>query len=186
MQCANVFNNNRFLKSNRFNVNSIIGKKLFDDTKEKIEIDKALISVHLPSYNFSNYFRSKKDIMFKFVKREYMMMNNDKYNILDHFELKNVDFGGNLSRDKMDQIIEKTFGSKIHIYSIYRFKNLLNPAFQLYVNKDNNNDFKVVVIDLYHLMIPAADRFRGKKIADLISDYEAVKDYSVCLSNIKG
>ncbi len=187
MQCANAFNrkNNKFLKANNFNVSTIIGKKIFDDTKEKIEIDNALKSVRLPLYNFSNYLSGEKSPMFKFVKREYKMMNSVKYNILEHFELKNVNFGVNVSQKKMDKIIEETFGVKIPLKAVYRFKSIYNPAFQLYVNKNNSGDFKVIVIDLYHLVIPAADKFKGKNKADLIADYEAVKNYNVCLSSIK-
>ena len=184
----NVFNkqNNKFLNKNKFNKKPIIGKKLFDDTKEELEIDNALKSIHLPVYCFSNFLKSEKDVMFKFVRSEYKKMNNINYNIFEHFELKNVDFNRkNISQEKVSKITEETFGSKMQINMIYRFKNLSNPAFQLYISKQNNDDFKVIIIDLYHLVIPAADKSKGRKTADLKADYDDVKNYNVCLSNIK-
>lgn len=112
-------------------------------------------------------------------------MLNINYSIFDNFELKDVNYGANLKKEKIEQIVFKTRAVKKECNLIYRFKNNLNPAFQLYVDKVDNNNYDVLIIDLYHLVIPAAYKYYGKKVADLKADYDKVKNNSICLSEIK-
>lgn len=185
MQIGNAFSNNKFTSSNKFSKqNSILDKRLFDDSKEIINYKLALKSVNLPEHYFCNFFKSKKCDMYKFVKRELSAMKYDNYNVYDRFKLKDVEYTYNLSEDKINDIVFATYGEYKNIKFIYRLKHNDNPAFQLYVNKINLNEYEVLIIDLYHLVIPAADKAKGKKIADIITDYDCVKNYNFCLSNL--
>lgn len=185
MQQGNVFNKNKIKDSNRFKGSNLFHTKIFDDSKESFEIDEALKSVNIPQHFFSNYFKSNKDVMYKFFKKQYQLIKSSNYNILEYFELKNVEFKDNLSEKKIIDIIKETFDKEIELNKIYRFKNNDNPAFQLYVNKENDNSYKIIIIDLYHLVIPAVDRFRGSKKAHIEKDYDRIKLYNYCLSNVK-
>ena len=185
MQQGNVFNKNKFTSKKIINRGNSFKKNFFDCSHEEIEIDEALKSVNLPSHMFCNFFKGKKDFMFKFVKKQYKAMSGEKYNILDYFELKNVEFKANLSEKKINDIVVSTYGQQIQFETLYRFKSTANPAFQLYVNKENNHKYKVIIVDLYHLVIPAIDKFKDRKTVELKKDYEAVKNYDYCLSNLK-
>lgn len=186
MQRENAFSNNKFSTSNFLKKsNAFSKKKLFDTSKETVEIDEAMKSVNLPNHMFSNFLKGHKDPMFKFTKEHYYSIKNNRYNIFEEFELKDVEFKENLSKEKLVDIVNSTFDRELQFNTVYRFKHRGNPKFQLYVNKENNNFYKVIIIDLYHLVIPAIDRSRERKKADIKADYEAVKNYDYCLSNLK-
>ena len=178
---SNVFGNFNLLSSTSNNLD----KNIFDDSKEKFNFDNAYKSVNIPKYYFTNYLDSKKSNFYKFIRRQSKLMLNANYSIFDNFELKDVNYGANLKKEKIEQIVFETRAIKRECNLIYRFKNNLNPAFQLYVDKVDNNNYDVLIIDLYHLVIPAADKYYGKKVADLKADYDKVKNNSICLSEIK-
>lgn len=184
MPQENVFKKNKFSSTNIIDKKNKFDRKLFDDQKEIIDIDEALKSVNLPEHFFTNFFKGRKDPMFKFVKTQYAYIKSDKFKILENYELKDVVYKDNLSEEKIIDIVKCTFDKDVNLNTIYRFKNYENPAFQLYVNKESNNNYKVIIIDLYHLVIPAADRGKGRKKADIENDYNEKKLNDYCLSNI--
>lgn len=180
MQIENQFKKNIF--KSRTN---IIDKNIFGDKKEKIKMEGALKSVKVPKHFFTNFLANHGDPMFKFVKRQYYAMNDSNYDIYENFELKSVDFGGNLKEQKLKDIYIETYGEKLNdVSQIYRLKNIENKAFQLYINKIDSNNYEIILIDLYHLIIPAADTYLRKTKADLKGDFDKVKNHNFCLSNV--
>ena len=153
----------------RFNSSSstfeeLFNKSLFEKNvlKERIGVDfsDSLKSVDMPKNLFNNFFQSKKAPLVGYFKRQYYQMINDEdYNLLEDYEIKDV-YGTEYFK-KIYQIVRETSGMNLsHDIRIRRLKKIrrknepYNPGVQFYYIL-NKKDYKIIVIDLYHMIIPA-------------------------------
>ncbi len=160
----------------------------FKTTTKKVNFDFAMKSVNFPSLNFTNFF-VKKSPLIKFVRGEYIRLVDNKINLDDHtlYAPALVTYNNDpLLKLKLITIIEKTRNIKVdRLPIIYKFKNKENPEVQIYVANDITNNYEVLAIDLYHLLIPAPDKSRGETVEHSKEKYEKYKLADYNLSEIK-
>ncbi len=168
-------------RSNKKN-NHIADRSILDFGDDKFNFDDALKSVNIPIWSFTNYFKNRKDVMFKFTKREYSKLLNGTADLDNEYEFKTLEFNGSINLQKYLDIYSETIGYTItQLPIIYRFKNINNANLQFYVSSENKK-IKVIFIDIYHLGILANDSETGKSSFE---NYEQNKNNNYCLSNLK-
>lgn len=159
----------------------------FKTTTKKVNFDFAMNSVNLPSFDFTN-FLVKKSPLVKFVRGEYIKLLDNKIDLDDStlYAPTLVSYSDPLLKLKLITIIEKTRNTKVDkLPMIYKFKNKENQNFQIYVANDITNNYEVLAIDLYHLLIPAPDKSRGETVEHSKEKYEKYKLADYNLSEIK-
>lgn len=142
---------------------------IFGDSNLKLSFNKKMKSIDREDLYFNNYFKSN-DSYFKFVKQEYHRFENGNIDF-DTYSLKTV---GNNVKKRIEELYKETYGYVIlPLPFIHRISKNDNKAFQLfYFNKTN----EIVLIDLYHLIIPAADHEHNEQIKNPKKHYEEVKN----------
>lgn len=149
-----------------------------------ISIRSTLHSVDVPEYYFNNFFKSKDDFYKNIEKTLKRLVSNPK--LIEDFEPKGLNIYGDYL-EKFRRIHQDTYGyvveSEISNKFIYRFSHKGNKAFQIYLFGSSESS-EIIFIDLYHLLIPGADKEHGEQVKDPIKHYNRVKDYSVDLYDI--
>ena len=172
----------------------LFAKSLFDDNifKNRINIDfsEALESVDMPNILFNNFFESKKSPMVKYFKTQYRkMVNSENYDLLKDYQI--IPVRGNANYRKISKIVKKTSGKSYEYNELFfRLKNinketgLYNAGLQFYYVAQENN-FKVIAIDLYHMVIPAHNKDYPDAPKNPNDNYKKHKNGKYNLSNFK-
>ena len=173
----------RFSNSNSLNPIGFKPSK-FKSIKKDINFDYAMKSVNLDMLNFTNFF-TKKSALIKFFKKEYSCLKNGSVDIDDNtkYVATIVNYKDPALELKIKLIIENTRKIKVDKLPkiIYKYKNRTNPEVQFYVTNNIQNEYEVLAIDLYHLLIPAPDKSRNEKKEHSREKYEKYKyaDYDL-------
>lgn len=67
---------------------------------------------------------------------------------------------------------------------IYRLYNISNPDLQFYYYEANEKVYRIVAVDLFHLLMPANDKERPYVKNNGIYKYNENKNNDICLSEI--
>ena len=172
----------KFNSGNTFE--DLFNKSLFEENviKNRIRVDfsDALNSVDMPEILFNNFLESRRAPMTKYFKSQYnRILYNENYNLLNDYEIKPVK--GNALYKKLSKIVDKTSGQHYEYNEMFfRLKNInrksqfYNPGLQFYyILKDNT--YKIIAIDLYHMIIPAHNRDYYDAPKNPIENYETHK-----------
>ena len=166
---------------------NIFDANLFDinilDNDYYFDLSACKKSSKFEDYNFTNYFKNRKEL-YKFVKEEYNRFlynrfdsNND---LLEDYIIKH--FGGERKR-LLKKIMEDNLNKKVgKLPIIFRLCNRYNREIQFYYYEANKNVYRIVAIDIFHLLMPANDNERSEIKNDGINKYNQNKDNDICLS----
>ena len=162
----------------------------FGNRDVNVEFATSLKSVNTGNLScFTNFFPTRKCNNYKFVKKNIGDIVSNKITLVDDnlYEMRLVEFADNYFLEmKIRDIMECTFGNKVrNIPILYKFKELNNKELQYYVEKKDADNFEVKFIDIYHLVIPAPNKYIGETKENSAETYERHKNDKVCLSEIK-
>ena len=173
------------LQNHSANNNILKTKNIFGTKQPKIEFHEKLSSTDLEQHFFTNFIDSRRDPMVKFLKNERRKMLTDKCNFDDEYEIKNIEYRKN-EKEKIKDILEQTIGdSNIDYNLLIRLKSKENKGVQFFF-LDKEATCKVLIIDLYHLLLPAPNKEIGETKANPEKNYSKHKDAKFNLSNIFG
>lgn len=147
----------------------------------RFTIKNNMKSVNIPELYFSNYFKSRNDY-YKSVEKILKRLVTDSSSIKEfiHKDLnRNVEFDKRLEKIHLDTY-NYSYGK---IPFIYRLAHFGNSSFQIYLI-GNSEYSEIVFIDLYHLLLPAADCEHGEVVKNPIKHYNEVKSYKEDISSI--
>jgi len=155
----------------------------FKATKKNVNFNNAMNSVNLSMFNFTNFFYKKSPLV-KAFKKEYGGLKNGSIDIDDNnkYAATIVNYSDRALELKIKTIIEKTRNVRVNqLPLMYKYKNKQNPELQFYVANNTNNEYEVLAIDLYHLLIPAPDKSRHETTEHSKEKYEQYKlaDYNL-------
>ena len=168
---------------------NIFDTNLFDinilDNDYYFDLSACKKSSKFETYNFTNYFKNRKEL-YKFVKKEYSKFlynrfgsNND---LLEEYEIKH--FGGKRKK-LLKKIMEDNLNRKIiNLPIVFRLCNRQNKELQFYYYEANKNVYRIVAIDIFHLLMPANDKEKPDIRNDGINKYNQNKNNDICLSEI--
>lgn len=168
---------------------NIFDTNLFDikilDNEYYFDFSACKKSSNFPEDNFTNFFKNRKEL-YKFVKKEYFRFLNNDFDgsdgLLEDYQIKN--FGGRRKK-VLRKIIRDNNAKRIESLPIvYRLCHSVNKELQFYYYETSSNVYRVVAIDLFHLLFPANDNERPNIKNDGIDRYNENKDNQVCLSEI--
>lgn len=160
------------------------------DKRTRIDFSDALISVDIPEILFNNFFEAKKSPMTLYFKKQYKKIIYDKeYNIFEDYNVIPVK-GAKLYK-KLSIIIKKTSGMHYSYDKLFfRLKNInletnfYNAGLQFYFVVEEDK-YKIVVIDLFHMVIPAHNCDYPGLPKNPTANYEQHKNGRYNLSNFK-
>lgn len=180
MRFSSAFKQSSSLKTKGFKTSN------FSPKQKQICFDYAMKSVNLQHFIFTNFLFRKSPTL-KLVRTQYFNLKNGKFNLEDSskYAPSIVNLSNPYLELKLKTIIEKTRNVKVDkLPIIYKFKSKEMPEFQIYVANNLNNEYEVLAIDLYHLLIPAPDKSRGEKTEHSQEKYDSVKFADYNLSEI--
>lgn len=151
------------LNKNLLNIKSVGSSlNIFGCSQPTIKFNKNIKSIDAKQYYFINKLSSTKSVLAKRIKGDQRRFANHEIDIDKEFEIKYIlDQKG--EQKKMNYILNNTIGKTVPVLSCVRLKTIGNEGLQYYVSDDYNGGSEVVLIDLYHLFIPAADKQKGEK-----------------------
>ena len=176
-----------FIRKNRFKET---GSKFEPVSIESITIGKSLNSINLEKEFFTNYVNTPNQKVYKIIEEFYKKyINNIDTIFKDYISDDLYDNGKPINR--LITLINETNGSNYSrkdLPSIYKLKNIKEPKIHLYI-KIINKSIVILLIDLYHLSIPAdiyLNHQLTKKITlkDLSILYNKYKNYNYNLNHI--
>lgn len=168
---------------------NIFDNNLFDidilDNDYYFDFSACKKSSKFPEENFTNYFKNRKEL-YKFVRKEYYrFINNDfdsQNGLLEEYEIKH--FGG-VRTKIVKKIIKDNIGKKVKkLPVLYRLVHKVNKEIQFYYYEASEHVYRIVAIDLFHLLLPANDKFRSDVKNDGIFKYKENESNDICLSEI--
>ena len=110
-------------------------------------------------------------------------LKKKEVNFDSEYEIK--DIKGKKEQKKIDEILKQTLGMpSINISTIFRLKYIDNPALQFFFLDDYNGNYHIIIVDIYHLILPAPDKEHHENVANPKKKYNEHKDASYCISNI--
>lgn len=171
-----------YLKKKSKTKNIFSSQNLFKNFKDyEIDFSECLKSVNIRNINFTNYFRSSKDNLYKAVKR---LVKTSSEITEEDFVLTEYTDENDSKNYRIKCILEETRKKRIsELPMLYKFKYIPNPAIQFFVKK-SDYVLLVVFIDIYHLAIPAPNFELGETVENSRLNYLRCKDYDYGLENI--
>ena len=166
---------------------NIFDTNLFDldiiDNEYYFDLSACTKSSNFEEYNFTNYFKNRKEL-YKFVKKEYNKFLNNRFDLndglLEEYEIKH--FGGKRMK-LLSKIIEDNINKKIgRLPIVFRLCNRYNKELQFYYYEASKNVYRIVAIDIFHLLMTANDNERSDIKNDGINKYNQNKNNDICLS----
>lgn len=151
-----VKNNNIFSENSKIEPNIV--KNMFGNNT-KIVFKNGLKSVDIPQHNFIN-FANKSEINYaEFVKNEILRLKNGNEDILTEYKEKWIGMSSDI-RERLKCVFYETYYYKSDkLPYLKRLTKKRKPKFQLYYKYDSLHDIaEIVFIDLYHLLLPAANK----------------------------
>ena len=156
------------LQKNSLNKNTLSIKSIgnstniFGSSQPIIKFNINIKSIDVKKYYFINKISSTKSVLAKKIKNDQRRFLNHDIDIDKEFEIKYIlDQKG--EQKKLDYILNNTIGKTVPVLSCVRLKTIGNESLQYYVSDDYSGGTEVVLIDLYHLFIPAKDKSREEK-----------------------
>lgn len=171
------------LQKNSINeINNGIKKNIFGEKSPNVSFNSNIKSVNLPEFYFTN-FLEKRAPMVGCLKRERRKFLQKSINYDAEYEIKSIDT--NKEQKKIDKILKETINmSSIPVSRLLRLKSINNPDLQFFFKDDNEGNYEVLFIDIYHLVLPARNKFYKEKKANPKKKYDEHKHENYCLSNI--
>lgn len=171
----------------RKNINtSFIGKNALIKNDYNLDIDYALKSINNPELKFTNMIKSKKEPYFTFLRKKYFENKNKGIDLISEFEILPLTYKKEKLKERFHKLLNETHNNKFKdLPNMIKCKYSDNNAFQFFIEWIDSNHARVNFIDIYHLVFPTPNKERGEKKVNLSKKYEDLKDYSICLSEIK-
>ena len=182
------FINNLFaVRKGRFNET---GSKFESVSISKIKFENSLNSINYEEQFYINYANSKEQKVYKIIQELYNEISNGNNNILRKYTFDEIYYKEKVV-DRIISIINKSSNleySKSDLPYIYKLKNNIESKVHIYIIV-NNSLAKILLIDLYHLSIPADIYSNGKLVKrvsldDLKEMYVKLKNNKCNLNNI--
>lgn len=181
------FTNNTFsIRRNRFKETD---SKFESVSISKVDIGSSFNSINYSEQFYSNYVNTSEQKVYKIMSTLYDKIKDNKSVFNDYFfdEL----YYKEKTIDRLLMIINKSNNEKYEkkdLTIIYKLKHNKEPKIHLYISIENNIA-KILLIDLYHLSIPADLYSNGRLIKritlnDLTNLYNKVSEYNYNLNNI--
>ena len=145
----------------------ILGGKATD-----IYFNPNIKSVDIPEEFFTNYIDSRKSLIVKTIKNERRRILTKEVDYNREYEVKDIINKSNEYK-KIDKILKKTVGAvSINYNFLWRMKYISNPELQFFFYEKLNGTFEILIIDIYHLIVTAADRDHGEIVANPKKKYK--------------
>ena len=151
-------------------------KNIFGDSRIKFTFKNNIRSIDIPNIYFNNYFKGNDDY-YEFFKKECNKIINGNIDI-DSYNIKSINRTVKIE-ERINTIYRETYGYSYTLPYLHRITKVGNERFQLvYTDKEN----EIIIIDLYHLLIPAVDHTHGEVVRNPKLHYEEVKNnkYDLC------
>lgn len=171
-------------------VNNRIGNKIISKDSihyKDFDMNGALHSINIENQYFTNFVKSYEKKIYLKIKELFDDIFYKKSTIDDKFILLNNDNQNKEKENRLKEIVKENLNiSKVP--NLMKFKPKVSKddktldAVRIYVYYDKNiEEFKLYLIDLYHLGIDGLNKI-GKY--DLKGRYKANASYSKCISKI--
>ena len=172
----------RFSKTSEFtNKISTIGKI------KSFNFERGLKSKKIPKIYFTNLAKTPNDETYDITLKYYMRFLENDYTFLDEFNVEE-ELYYNYREDRLFKIIndiQKVKYTKNDCHKIIKMKNVYNKELHFYLYKNNDN-YSILLIDLYHLAIFGRKIVDGKEhITPIDKQYRWHKDNIYLLDDIK-
>lgn len=158
-------------------------KNIFGEKEPNIFFNSEIKSTNLPKFYFTNFIDGKKSPMVDFLKKERRKFLKQQVDFDNEYEIKSID--RKTEQKKINEILKTTLNkSSINVSLLLRLKSIDNPRVQFFFIDDNEGNYEVLFIDIYHLVLPAPDKSYHEKKANPKKTYKEHEKASYCLSNI--
>lgn len=174
------------------------GYNIINTTKfhfEKFEFNGNWHSNHIEKEEFTNYIRSyeKENVYYNILSNLFKKLYDDKYNVLDEFELEENNYSEISENTKRLKRIIMEVNNIKDIEKIPNLNELIPIQYlkkkekryrgiRLFVNIRENGYIDLYLIDLYHLGIDAYNAKTGN--FNLSRNYNSNKSCKKCISKI--
>ena len=158
-------------------------KNIFGSTKLKISFNKNIKSTNLSEHKFVNYINSKNKLLIKRLRTDERKFIDGLFDFDKDFEIKYL-LDENNMQTKFEDILLNTLGTTTSVLSCVRLKTPGNVSLQYIVSDNFTGAYEIIVIDLYHLLVFAADKSRGEKKPKPKKTYNEHKNDDKCLSEV--
>lgn len=163
----------------------------FDDIQIKsVDIEKSFESLNSEKLSFTNYAKSSEQKVYNVIKNEYIKISNNDITIFGDYQPDEFYYNGKCIDRLLDIINESNDKcyTRSDLPNIYKLKHRKESEVHLYVQIDNESLF-VLLIDLFHLSLPADIYVNGRLIKrtglkDLDNIYSKFKNNKYNLNNI--
>ncbi len=166
------------------------GSKFESFSITSIDLGSSFNSCNLKDEFYTNYANTKQQKVYKVIEDLYYKIKNKRNDLFSDYIFDELYYNGKVI-DRLLRIINKfnTINYNLSdLPNIYKLKNNVVPKVHLYVQIINNSVL-FLLIDLYHLSIPA-DLFSNNKLvrrgslSELKNVYNKFQYYSYNLNNI--
>lgn len=177
------------LQKNLLDINFLSGKSIadakniFGSTKLKISFNKNIKSTNLAKHTFVNYINSKNKTLIKKIRTDERKFIEGLFDFDKDFKIKYLLDENNMQK-KFDDILLSTIGTTTNVLSCVRLKTLGNVSLQYIVSDNFTGTYEIIAIDLYHLLVFAADKSRGEKKPKPKRAYNEHKNDDKCISKV--
>ena len=145
----------------------------------KFKIDSNIKSVDIESIFFTNFLKKDK-VKYRFVKKEIgIVKRND--NPLENYEMKEENYNKK-NQARIKQVYSETYHAA-NVTPLIRLKHINSKEFQLYC-QEINGDYVIKLIDVHHLIVPAADKDHNEKKANPQKKYNDVRGGKIDLKDL--
>lgn len=172
------------LQKNLVSNNRLKTKNIFGEKQPKVVFNANIKSTNLHRYYFTNYIDNKKSPIVKTLKSQRRKMLSMQVDYDKDYEIKNILYKKN-EKAKINDILQNTIGTTdISFSMLYRLKYIDNPEIQFFFLDNTGGIYEVILIDIYHLVLPAPNKARHENKANPKQIYSLHKNAQYCLSNI--
>lgn len=131
---------------------------------KSFNFERGLKSKNIPTYHFTNFAKDQNDEAYDITLNYYMRFLDNDYSFFDEFYVEE-ELYYNYREDRLFDIIndiQKVKYTKNDCHKIIKMKNVYNKELHLYLYKNNDN-YSILLIDLYHLAIFGRKIENGKE-----------------------
>lgn len=164
---------NTHININGIQYNSVTNNSsnIFGNKNLNINFKNGIHSIDLPKYDFINYFYEFEKDYINFAKKEFKRLKNGNVDILEEYNDKPIGMNKKL-KTKFSEVHYETYFYNFKLPFLKRITKIGNERFQLYYYRIDDDNIEIIFIDLYHLLIPAADKGHKEKKANPKKTYE--------------
>lgn len=143
-----------------------------------------LKSDNFEELQFTNFVKSENTNKYNDLKEICNKVANNYYELDKLFSADEIDINIDIPKlNRVFNILEKANENSIDRKKlILKYKNKKDKEIQFYIMNENGN-YKLMLVDLYHLVIEATNVKTGRK--DLKGIYKFHKNYSYNINNIQ-